>query len=647
MKIASAASGPGRSLRACRNIPVGPLILAALLLAGLLWVSPARADASLILDQHGEQIDPVAWMQVLDNTRGELTLEGVMGAASRWQPIDAETINLGIGHHNRWFRLPLENRSSEDREFVLEIPYAALDHISLHVMDGAETVAEYRMGSDYPFHERPVDHHYFLAPLSVPANSERTLYMNVRQDGAMRVPVQLWTPAAFLQHDQLRQLLMGFYFGGMLVIVLYNLFMYFGIGDRGYLLYVGFVLSLPMFIASLEGYTFQYVWPDAPDWNARSIGFFLTTTVLFGLLFTADFLQLWREEVHRFIRRGIPLMVAGVAAMMATVFFVPYFPMLVTVVSGAVLACLAALFIGVYGWYQLERWSRYYLFAWGALLVGGIVFAGSVTSILPANLFTENAVQIGSVLLVILLSLAMADRINEERIQRQQAQMRALDQEVNARKSRERALEAERGVKEELEHKVQERTRELEALNSKLEQLSALDQLTGLKNRRVLDETLAREFTRSYRFQHPLSLVMVDIDHFKPLNDNLGHPAGDECLRRMGEILRQSVPRESDFVARYGGEEFCILLPETDRQGAHIVAERIRRNVENFAFLVDGQHVPLTVSAGTATLQPLSPQNPEQLLELADKALYEAKHRGRNQVVQHDCPASLDTGSRA
>lgn len=165
--------------------------------------------------------------------------------------------------------------------------------------------------------------------------------------------------------------------------------------------------------------------------------------------------------------------------------------------------------------------------------------------------------------------------------------------------------------------------------NRVLQILATKDPLTNCLNRRAFFERFEAEFSRAERHKHDLSCVMVDIDHFKSINDNHGHPFGDKVLRKMSEILRGCL-RDSDIICRYGGEEFCILLPETGRQGGHTTAERIRATVASK--LISG--VQITVSLGLSSLES-NPGNPSELLSQADKALYKAKRSGRNSVVCH------------
>jgi diguanylate cyclase (GGDEF)-like protein/hemerythrin-like metal-binding protein/PAS domain S-box-containing protein len=163
---------------------------------------------------------------------------------------------------------------------------------------------------------------------------------------------------------------------------------------------------------------------------------------------------------------------------------------------------------------------------------------------------------------------------------------------------------------------------------------ASIDALTRVANRRQFDEVLRGDFFRLKRSNEPLSLIMLDIDHFKKYNDEYGHLAGDECLRSIGETLKRIVARAHDKVARYGGEEFAVIMPETGARGAFVIAERIRKAVEELSIAHVASPVSpwVTVSLGLVTVSPSGLAAPEKVIELADKALYEAKRRGRNRV---------------
>ncbi len=170
-----------------------------------------------------------------------------------------------------------------------------------------------------------------------------------------------------------------------------------------------------------------------------------------------------------------------------------------------------------------------------------------------------------------------------------------------------------------------------------LEHLAARDGLTGIANRRSFDEKLEREWLRGKRDQTPISLLMVDVDHFKRYNDTYGHQHGDACLRQVAESAATVVFRPSDMLARYGGEEFSVILPNTGMDGAMIVASRILESVAALAIPHSASEIGhVSLSIGVATVVPGLNEHSDTLIKVADAALYKAKHAGRNRVVTAD-----------
>jgi len=168
-----------------------------------------------------------------------------------------------------------------------------------------------------------------------------------------------------------------------------------------------------------------------------------------------------------------------------------------------------------------------------------------------------------------------------------------------------------------------------------LEELANIDGLTSVDNRRCLEQNLDEEWRRAQRNQQPLSLAMIDVDHFKQFNDHYGHGGGDKVLRQVARTMRAQIKRPGDRVARYGGEEFVILLPETTQQDAEYIMEKLREAIINLkiphGYSEAGPY--LTVSIGGATLMPHEHEEPHTLLNKADASLYRAKHLGRNRVI--------------
>jgi diguanylate cyclase (GGDEF)-like protein len=180
------------------------------------------------------------------------------------------------------------------------------------------------------------------------------------------------------------------------------------------------------------------------------------------------------------------------------------------------------------------------------------------------------------------------------------------------------------------------RERELVATNDRLTVMASIDMLSGLANRRGFQSRLDFEWLKAQQCGADLSLMMIDVDHFKLFNDTYGHPEGDVCLSRLGETLSGIAADTMGFAGRYGGEEFCLLLPNTDAARALEIGERVRVAVQNLAMPhCTSNHGTVTVSVGVASTRPNDAERPGDLIEAADAALYAAKHRGRNAVVEH------------
>jgi len=186
--------------------------------------------------------------------------------------------------------------------------------------------------------------------------------------------------------------------------------------------------------------------------------------------------------------------------------------------------------------------------------------------------------------------------------------------------------------------RILELERSLKEANEEIRILSITDSLTGSYNRTYMNQNLPKEVRRATRYNRPISLVMVDIDHFKRVNDTYGHQAGDQVLKGLVETITASVRSGIDWVARYGGEEFLVVFPETEFQKAMGLAERLRRDVSDMKIQIKGDTIQVTASFGVSGFSPsTSPKeiSHEAVINLADQALYQAKREGRNRVVGH------------
>lgn len=545
-----------------------------------------------------------------------LTLEDIQQSSLDWQRGSGGVFNRGFSESHWWLRMDLENQSAAALRRYVEISYSQLDYVNVYIVDAGGIISQYPMGDKLPFNARPVDSPNFVFPINWQPQQNLTLYIEVHSTGSIQVPLEMWQQEDYIVHQMHLENIQGVYWGGMLVIFLYNVLLFFALRDNIYLWYVGSVFFMALMFSVLNGQAFRFLWPEVPQINNIALLITISLDSVFSVQFANKFLN-FRKVAPRTSKamNGFVFMFLGIVM---TSWLVPYHLAIqltvVCIIPVATLAFGMAIFRAVIG----DRSARLFILAWSVVLLGILTITLNKFDIVPANFITNNAAQFGSMLEAVLLSFALADRINQEKKLRFAAQKELL--------------QASDKMKQELEDRVTERTQDLETLNQKLELLSQTDQLTGINNRRCLEQKIKEEFDRCSRYNHPISILMIDVDHFKSVNDQYGHVAGDLCLKSIATHLIGGVRRPPDMAARYGGEEFCLLLPETDTKGAVVAAERIRESIRGSVVSCDKRTFSVSISVGVFT-QKGGVYNGEQALKNADAALYKAKDEGRDRVM--------------
>ena len=595
----------------------------AVALLGLLCgVAAARGVDVAALPADGLALGP-QWELLPDPAR-ELDLRAAMRAA--WQPsrVSGDAVSYGYTRQAMWLRLPLRNDGAQPVRTVLDVSYPLLQYLDVHLISRDGQVRKYELGYQRPSANRLWPGGNISVPLELAPGEAVTLVLRVASANSLIVPARLWPAEEFRHADQRRLALQMLYFGLALAVAVYNLMIFLSLRDASFGWYVLFAGSIALALACFTGVGATFMWPDAPAWQQRGVNLSGSVAAIALMMFSRRMLRT-RETMPRLdlALRGfiglnlafIPLLAGWFAAV------APFWAVSSAVSAGVLLAC------GITGTLQRQRSAYFFVVAFGVLLVAVVLSHLRNLGLLPSNLVTSAGTQAGSALDLLLLSFALADRYARMRADTERAQAQALQAEqarVQALIDTERQLEA----------RVLERTAALAEANRQLEQMSQTDGLTGLANRRHFDVSLAAEWSRAQRAGRPLGLGLLDVDHFKSYNDDMGHVAGDDCLRQIAAVLTETVGRRSgEVVARYGGEEFAFIVPGADAAHMQALGERIvtalRARRLPHAAGVAGR---VTASIGLAAETPLAGRRAEQLVQAADAALYAAKAAGRDRV---------------
>jgi len=546
----------------------------------------------------------------------------------------AGAFNFDITPSAWWFRFTLDNSGDDALTRVLDVGYARLSHVALYQLADDGTVRSVETGVTAPFASRPIAWRQFAFPLHLGAHSQQTFYLRVQSLTAFIVPLRLWEPAAFERHMAADAAAQAWYFGMAAAMVPFNLLIFIWLRERIFLFYVFFVSSMAFALAGQNGLVKQFMPFEPPWWSDLASTFGYSFAIATGLQFMRSLLDT-RQTLARWD-----------AALRAMVWFFLLSPAVFpftgqTLIKPAavvyLLAILVAAAVIAQGVVRHQRSAYFYGVAALALAAGALGNVLRAMGLVATNVVTANAMQIGSALEMVLLALALADRYGQMRREKIAMQRELLEAQT-------RLIEHLQRSEQQLEQKVQERTRELSRVNRQLSALSMTDGLTGIANRRHFDAALQAEWQRARRSGEPISLALLDVDWFKSYNDHLGHQAGDECLRRITQIMARSVQRHTDVVARYGGEEFVVLAPGVASAGLMQVCEHIREELRRLALPHPGSAFgTVSVSMGIACASPVEGGSGQELLRRADDALYRAKEQGRDRI----CVAERGGGLQA
>lgn len=602
----------------------------------------AASTETLVIDDSVGQMVPARSAAFWVETQPTLPEQVFAMDASEWQPVKYASISAGLLLSPVWYRVQLHNAEAREIQRLIEQRWINFDSLDMYLRR-SETVEHQFAGINDQGIQVRLTYHSMVMSVTFAPGEKVDLFIRMNSRYFSFAPLFVWQPEQFQAHRESTYQWYFLGFGALCALFLYNLSLCVLLRDSTYLLYCCYTVGVIVYELAFSGIGNYFFWGESAWMQRNALGLGVYTSFLAGTLFMRQYLNVSQYSV--WLVRLIDVSILYWLVALITLFALDQF--FRSSIALSVICCVAAIAIAFYLWYRGNPSAKFYLAAWGALLVFTTGTILRMTGAIPYHWLTEHGQMIGFVMEMLLLSFALAARINQERNQREQAQQEALQLQLDISQERDNTIQAQQQIlelekhqKHMLETRVAERTQalqhameELAQANMQLAHLTVTDALTGVANRRYFDEALTREFRRAERNGEALSLILIDIDHFKQLNDIHGHLAGDECLRQFAALLQKTLPRATDLVARYGGEEFAVILPGTPQDAAFLVAEKIRLATQDMAFSYKQQRVPVTVSLGVAGFCPTATSDPSELVDAADNALYLAKNRGRNRCV--------------
>ena len=383
--------------------------------------------APVSLNPAFEKVRLAPYVDYLEDPNQLLTFNDILqqtAVSLNWQRSD-KIPNFGYTQSAYWFRISLDNLGRINDELLLEVSYPLLDSIKVFYVVSGRLISSYQTGDTFDFAGRPISHRHFVFPIPDTSADEMEVYFRVQSDGTVELPVTLWQEKAFWEKEQSLLIVKGTYYGIILIMVIYNLFIYVSVREASYFYYVCYALFLLLFQLGIDGVAYQFLWPSSAAWHSVSFVMFAAFTLNFLCLFSNSFLKLHERNLlasRAMLLGSIVMLICTVGALI-----LPYRLAMQMVVALSVPISLGCFAIGLYMLISGVVVARYFIIAWTAFLSGVVALSLSKIGLLPINFFTNNALQIGAAIEVVLFSLALADRINTDKKEKLVAKQDAIN----------------------------------------------------------------------------------------------------------------------------------------------------------------------------------------------------------------------------
>jgi len=469
-------------------------------------MSYLSASNTFIVTDHKSSYNLSPHMQIFEDKSANLTYEEVSSKdfEENFKPSTESIPKFGFTNSVIWLKQTVRYERNNDvhKEWLLSLEYPLLDYISLYVQKNHETIQTFHSGDKLPFNQRAFDSRFFRFPLMLEPDQDLVIYWRIQSESSIHVPLILTTFKEMNISDQKEMLVLGIFYGILLLLFLYNLVSFFIIGDKSYLYYVFFVFSYSLMQITFDGLGIQYIWPGS-DWLINDalavfVGMSVISAIMLGQIFLDS--KTNTPKLHHLLN-GI-IIIALVALVLS-----PFslYTVTIKIVTGlAIITPILLMILGFITYRMGYKLARIYLISWIVFFLATMLLAFNKFGFIPSHWIVDHAQQFGVLIKVFVLSIALGMRMYY---------------------------------------------------------LAFHDNLTGLGNRNALDRVVNRAIFFASRKKKNFSIMFLDLDDFKDVNDSMGHAAGDLLLKKLAIKLKKRL-RSQDTLIRQGGDEFIIIFED-------------------------------------------------------------------------------------
>lgn len=600
----------------------GSLLYKFLVLIFILLISQSGATEIIDVDEKTEVINIASHSEIFIDSVGHYTYENVSKElfGENFIPVKSKSVSAGYTSDVIWMRFSLKNNSDKVFHGKLEIPMSWVNKLDVY-MKTDETLSVKKLGADLALEKIDIDSKSFFVQIIIQPSTSSTIYLKAEGTNAITLTPRLYSQKNATEHLTYVAMFNGLLVGVILIIFLYNLKIYFVLKDENYLYYMLYIMSLLFFMDAYYGYNLQVFLINTPIFKESISSAIVAFSLYVSLLFTRGFLQ----STKNFPKSDTYLSVIMYAFAVLCIFsliidnnlLIVYATILLIVIYS-----LAMIYISIVSLIKKVSGSGYILLASLLSAVSLLLSSAVAMGFVYSNDYIHNFYGIAIIFNILLLSFALVSRTEDIQIQNESVIKKEHEMVNKLGLSKDELIR----LNEKLKRKLDIRDKQLLEKEMEFEQFSIKDNVTGLYNRVKLEELLSKELHRSKRYNHEFSLIIINIDSMKIINDSHGYEVGNSVIKEMSDLLLNHI-RYIDTVGRWSDDDYLVICPETNIEHAVLAAQHLQKLVESNKFFFVGG---VTVSLGVTVSH--EEDTEKYIVDRVYEALAKAKENGKNRV---------------